>query len=95
VRQLIARIDDALHARVKDCAHSEGVSMNSFVTRALQAAVTSGDARAELRNRLREAGYLAELRVSPAAPTREDVIAQLRGASDVVLEALEGSRAPR
>ena len=95
MRQLITRIDDDLHARIKARAEREGSSVNTFVTRVLRQAVSAGDARADLQRRLRESGRLVTLPVSGPVPTRDEVIAELRGSADVVLEAIDAGRSPR
>jgi len=47
-RQLISRIDDALHARLKARAAADGRSMNGVVVEALEVAVGGKDERAEI-----------------------------------------------
>ncbi len=50
VRQLIARIDDELHARLKERAGAEHRSLNSLVRELLERGVAQDDARAQLRS---------------------------------------------
>jgi plasmid stability protein len=95
VKQLIARIDDGLHARLKERAAAEGRSLNALVVEALEAAAASGDRRAELRAQARAAGVL----VVPPRPAgtghREDVWKMTRGAGTAASEALSAERASR
>ena len=95
VRQLITRLDDELHLRLKEKARGVGKSVNSYVTEVLREAVSRDDAKARLKERLRDEGRLVVPPVSGAPPGRAEVIAQLRGASDVVLESIDSGRAPR
>lgn len=95
VRQLITRIDDDLHGMVKERARNAGTSVNAWVTALLREATSRGDAKAALREQLREDGRLVVPEATGPPPGRDDVVAQLRGASDVVLAAIEGGRAPR
>lgn len=61
VRQLIARIDDDLHARLKARAKAEGRPLNALVTEALEAIVARPiDKAAVLRRRIAKAGLLAQ-----------------------------------
>jgi plasmid stability protein len=96
MRQLISRIDEALHERLRARAASEGRSVNALVTEVLEAAVTKKDERAALRDRLRAAGLL----VTPPQPkrrppSRDAVIASTRGSGTAVSEALEADRSHR
>jgi plasmid stability protein len=96
VRQLITRIDDDLHRRLKERARDQGRSVNSLVTAILEEAIPDESPRERLRRRLREAGRLREFPVPENPPSRDDVIALLRGdAGRAVLEALEKDRARR
>lgn len=96
MRQLIARIDDSLHARLKRRARDEGRSVNTLVTEILERAVPDVSPGARLRRRLREAGLLAEIKVPPDAPGRDEVQAMLRGeAGRAVLDALAEDRSDR
>lgn len=96
MRQLLARIDDALHARLKAIARAEGRSLNAVVTDALEDRAERFSARDAFRARLREAGKLVEIEVPENAPPLEEVRKMLRGdAGRAVLEALEEDRADR
>ena len=94
MRQLITRIDDALHRRLKERARDERRSMNAVVTEILEDAVPDETPRERLRRRLRAEGRLAEF-PAPAEPTLtlDQVRELLRGdAGKAVLEALEEDR---
>ncbi len=95
MRQLITRLDEQLHLRLKEKARAAGKSVNAYVTAVLREAVGSDDAKARLRERLREEGRLVIPPVTGPPPDRDDVIEQLRGASDVVLESVDSGRSPR
>jgi plasmid stability protein len=102
VRQILARVDDDLHARLKERAAAEGRSMNALVIEALRRQLDAGDdPRARLRARAAALGLLTEPSTPPPTSglSREEgralVIEQLRGAGDAVLEALEWSRGPK
>ncbi len=96
MRQLITRIDDALHARLKARAGDQGRSMNALVTEILEQWVPDESPRARLRRRLKERGMLVELDVPEPTLTRAEVREMLRGeAGKAFLEALEGGRADR
>lgn len=64
VKQLITRIDERLHRRLKERATVEGRSMNGLVTDLLEKGLAADDPRARLRARLKEMGLLVE----PPAP---------------------------
>jgi plasmid stability protein len=94
MRQLIARIDDDLHRRLKQRAAREGRSLNDLVTEALAAAVD--DESAAFRRRLDRSG----LRVLPPGPpvqgdAPDDLDDGDLGAGDAVLEALFAERGAR
>lgn len=96
MRQLISRIDDSLHARLKARARDEGRSVNKLVTDILEEAVPNESARERLRRRLRADGRLIELDVPVDAPSREKVVEMLRGdAGRAVREAFEEDRKRR
>lgn len=96
MKQLIARIDDRLHARLKERARIEGRSLNALVTEALKQAAPELSPRERFRERLRAMGRLYEP-PDPPRPTisREEVIARTRGAGRAVLDALDADRGPR
>jgi plasmid stability protein len=89
-------LDDALHARLKQRARDQGRSVNALVTEILEEAVPDESPRERLRRRLRAEGRLREFPVQDNPPSREDVIAMLRGdAGRALLEELEEDRAKR
>ena len=94
MKQLIARIDDDLHARLKARAAAEGRSLNALVAEALELAAASGR-RADIRARARSAGLL----VVPALPAgtghRERVLRATRGAGTAASDALSADRSSR
>ena len=95
MKQLITRIDDGLHARLKARAAAEARSLNAIVVEALEAAVASTEGRAHVRALARTAGLL----VVPPRPDgtghRERALAMTRGAGTVASEALAADRAHR
>jgi plasmid stability protein len=96
VRQLITRIDDDLHRRLKERARDQGQSVNSLVTAILEDAVPDETPRERYRRRLRAEGRLREFPVPDNPPSMEEVLEMLRGdAGRAVLEALEEDRAKR
>lgn len=95
MRQLIARVDDDLHARLKARARAEGRSLNSLVTEVLAAAVERDDKRARLRARLKADGLLVEVPMPTDVPSEEEAAAIWRRLGHAVIEALEADRAAR
>lgn len=99
MRQLIARIDDDLHRRLKERATREGRSLNELVTEVLAAA--ADDEAASFRRRLDRAGLRVLPPVSPVPgqrvdPDQEDDRAdEDAGAGEAVLEALLAERDAR
>ena len=93
VRQLITRIDDDLHQRLKRRAAEQDRSLNDLVTAILAAAVD--DDTASVRRRIEHSG----LRVLPPSPAlarpRDLVIERQRGAGRAVSEALADERDAR
>jgi antitoxin FitA len=90
VKQLITRIDDDLHRRLKERAAEQDRSLNDLVSSVLAAAVRN-DA-ASLRRRIDRSG----LRVLPPQPpvprSRAAVIERQRGSGRAVSEALAADR---
>jgi len=96
MRQLIARIDDRLHARLKARAQAEGRSMNALVTDVLETAAPELSAREQLRERLRAAGMLVEPPPPEGyVPTLDEVRAMTRGHGRAIIEAFEAERSAR
>lgn len=96
MRQLIARIDDDLHARLKQRARDEGRSLNALVGEILTEAVERDDPRARLRARMKAMGMLIELPTPEGdVPSLDEVIESTRGAGRVISEAIEAERSAR
>ncbi len=95
MRQLIARIDDALHARLKARAREEGRSMNALVSELLEAGVADARPAAQLKARLRAKGLLVEPPRPKRVPTWEEVIEAGRGWGSAVSEELRADRDSR
>jgi len=96
MKQLITRIDERLHGRLKARAQAEGRSVNALVTEALEAAVPELDARARVRARMVAGGALVVSPPPKDVPTMEEVLALTRGgAGQAILEALEADRNSR
>lgn len=96
VRQLITRIDDDLHARLKEKAKAEGRSMNAIVTEALGEAVGNPSEREEFFGRLERMGWTIVRPARPVdAPTDEELEELGRGVGTAVSEALQEDRNAR
>ncbi|MDQ4118346.1 MAG: toxin-antitoxin system HicB family antitoxin [Actinomycetota bacterium] len=93
MKQLITRIDDDLHRRLKERAAEQDRSLNDLVRSVLEGALA--DDAATIRRRIEASG----LRVVPprpgAAPSREAVIESLRGCGPALTDALAADRAAR
>lgn len=95
MRQLIARIDDDLHRRLKQRAAEQHRSLNDLVTAVLATAMA--DDGAAVRERIERSG----LRVLPASsapvPTRSraEILAGLRCTGTPVSDALAADRDTR
>ena len=94
VRQLITRISDELHQKLKRKAAAEGRSMNALVTDALEDAVTETERERYFRQ-LEEEGrrYIPPQPENP--PGLDAVIEATRGMGTAVSEALDEGRGPR
>ncbi len=98
MKQLIARIDDDLHARLKRRAASEGRSVNAVVTEALEGVAPAEETPQQwMRRRARERGVrIIEPTEPPADPeelqrTREST----RGLGPFIDEYFEWVRGPK
>lgn len=94
MRQLITRIDDDLHARLKARAAADGRSVNSLVREVLERELPVLNRQEQLRARMKELGVLAEVPTS-ATPvlSLDEAIELMRGdAGRAVIEALEADR---
>ena len=92
VRQLLARIDDDLHRRLKRRAAAEGRSLNAMVNEILRDAVARENGPDLLRARLKALGRLADVPRPRKALSRNAAIALTRGAGDAVSRALAEDR---
>lgn len=95
MRQLIARIDDALHARLKRRARQEGRSLNAVVTEILATAVDGEDAKARVRRRLDALGMRVVIERPRRVRSRDAVIASTKGVGRAVSRALAEERRRR
>jgi antitoxin FitA len=95
MRQLIARIDDLLHRRLKERAAAQGRSMNALVTELLENGIEAPDARALLRSRVKASGLLVTHQPEGPAPSMDELEELTRGAGTAVSEALAAERAER
>lgn len=95
MKQLIARIDEDLHARLKARAADQGRSLNALVVEVLEAAVAPRSKRERLRERARAAGLLEESSAPQAPPSMEEVLEMTRGAGKIFSEVLAEVRGPR
>ncbi len=96
MKQLITRVDERLHERLKARAEAEGRSLNALVTELLEAGLTKDDARARVRARIEALGLGVKL-PPPAKrpPSRDAAIRSTRGWGTAVSEALEAERNAR
>jgi plasmid stability protein len=95
VRQLLVRIDDELHRRLKARAAAEGQSANRLVNELLEEALAEPGGPAALRARLERAGRLVRPRTVAGAMSRDATIEGTRGAGRAASEALEAERGNR
>jgi plasmid stability protein len=94
-KQLITRIDEELHRKLKERAKIEGRSLNAIVVEALEAKVVTNE-RELVRTKLRAAGLLVEPKPGPVHPLdRDAVIESTRGVGRAVSEALQANRRAR
>jgi len=94
VRQLITRIDDDLHARLKARAKSEGKSMNALVQELLERELPPESGRARVLRRAKEVGIRIVEPPSPEGPvpSLDEAIATTRGAGPIADELLDWAR---
>lgn len=94
---MLTRVDDDLHARVKQHAADIGTSMNDVVIAALERELAVMD---DPRQRLRARAVALGIAVEPAGRKmdpreRDELIASLRGAGPALIEGLEWARGPK
>jgi plasmid stability protein len=92
VRQLITRIDEELHRRLKRRAAAQGRSVNAMVSDLLRAAVDTRDERDVVRGRLQALGRLATIPRPRRSISRDAAIALTRGAGTAASQALAEDR---
>ena len=96
VRQLLTRVDDDLHERLKQVAEQSGQSVNAWVTGLLRQAVDDASPpRERLRRRLEREGRLAQGSAEARereVPSRQDALQASEGLRDEVLAALDHDR---
>jgi plasmid stability protein len=96
MKQLITRMDDSLHRRLKDRAKAEGRSLNALVTDLLETNVSDGDPRIRLRARVEALGLRVEVpRPRGRIPSLDEAIRSTSGAGTAVSEALQAERNAR
>jgi plasmid stability protein len=79
VKQLITRIDDELHARLKARAEAEGRSMNDLVTEIVRGLVAQVESPLERRSRLVAEGKLITFVPEDEAPGHDELEEFSRG----------------
>lgn len=92
MKQLITRIDDELHLRLKARAEAEGRSMNDLVTEALRGVVAQVESPLERRARLIAEGKLLAFEPEGEAPGHDKLEELSRGWGTAVSEALDWTR---
>jgi antitoxin FitA len=92
VRQLITRIDEDLHRRLKERAAAEGRSVNALVTDVLEQSVRGPLTRRSVRERARQLGLLVEIKAPADVLPRAEVIELMRGSGTSVSDALREER---
>lgn len=92
MRQLITRIDEDLHRRLKRRAATEGRSVNAMVSELLRRAVNAPDEREMVRARLRALGRLANIPRPHKPLSRDAAIALTRGAGTAASQSLADDR---
>lgn len=96
MKQLITRIEESLHRKLKAKAGAEGRSVNDLVTELIRREVGAITERDAFRTTLMAAGLLV---VSPKpqgrGPSLSDVLDANRGSGPVVSEYLDWARGDR
>lgn len=91
MRQLITRIDDELHRRLRDRARAEDRSVAALVREVLERAVGRDD-DTSMRGRPARSALVVRPDAPSPTPTSEDVLRQTRGAGTAVRAALASDR---
>lgn len=95
MRQVITRVEDELHARLRAAAAARGVSVNAFVVEALTAAISGTTTRETIRRRAESSGRRVVPPTPDTDPTWDDVLDAGAEAGTAVSEALAAERAGR
>lgn len=95
VRQVITRVEDELHGRLKEAAAARGLSVNAFVVDVLNSAVGHATTRDAVRRRAAAAGRHAVPPAPEETPSWEEVVAAGAEAGTAVSDALAEERAGR
>lgn len=96
MKQLITRIDEELHAKLKARAAEEKRSVNSLVIQLLTAGVQGTDERSRFLARLEASGRrVLPPEPSGRVPSRDEALELTRGAGKAIIEALEAERSSR
>ena len=97
MKQLLARIDERLHQRLRDRAARDGRSVNALVTEMLEKGLAADDPRAQWRAKLRELGMLVEPpRPEGPVPTIDELRARIpRAVRLAIIEAHTADRKHR
>ncbi len=92
MKQMISRLDDELHARLKKRAAAQGRSLNDLVVTTLASVVNQPLTRETVRERARTMGMLVVPTAPERLPTPAEVAAATRGSGQAVSDALEADR---
>ena len=92
---MITRVEDELHARLREAAAARGISVNAFVVDALTAAVGATTPRESMRRRAEATGRRVVPPPPDETPTWDEVVAAGAEAGTAVSEALAEERAAR
>lgn len=95
MKQMITRVDDELHARLRMRAAQEGRSLNDLVTEVLVQALERRAGGDRVRERARLAGLLYDPPPPDTQPALTDVVAATHGAGRAFSDALDDVRRGR
>jgi plasmid stability protein len=93
MKQLITRLDDELHSRLKARAAAEERSLNDLVSAILAEAVGQHLTRQLVRTRARTAGLLTQPTAPECTVTHEQALDATRGLGIAASAALDADRA--
>lgn len=95
MRQLITRIDDELHARLKARAAAEGRTLNDLVTEALRGVLAQGESPRQWKERLLAEGKLVSFEPAREPVGLDELERRSQGWGTAVSEALDWTRGDR